>query len=176
MRAVKETVKLRRSLVKTDPEKFNPDLANSLILFAICLSDIGHREEALAAVEEAIWLCQSLSLVLPEIFGPTLEDSLILFESYLSDSFQTYKATSLQPDTARLMIGHRQKAAPEKVVELRRSFAHPEKFNPVLVVWGYTRDDVVTYVESKDNYTPNRATFTLSLSRPTLTPSRVPAL
>jgi tetratricopeptide (TPR) repeat protein len=51
---MQEAVDIRRPLAQTLPGAFLPDLAVSLNNLGICLSDLGRREEALAATQEAV--------------------------------------------------------------------------------------------------------------------------
>ena len=63
----------------------NPDLARSLNNLSICLSDLGHREEALEAVQECVALYRDLARDRPNAFNPDLARSLNTLSICLSD-------------------------------------------------------------------------------------------
>jgi hypothetical protein len=52
--ATQEAVTSYRSLAKTRPDAFLPDLATSLNNLGFMLSELGRREDALAATQEAV--------------------------------------------------------------------------------------------------------------------------
>jgi hypothetical protein len=69
-------VGLYRGLAAARPDAFTPDLATSLNNPANRLSDLGRREDALAAAEEAVRLRRALAAARPDAFGLELARSL----------------------------------------------------------------------------------------------------
>ncbi|NLU75657.1 tetratricopeptide repeat protein [Streptomyces sp. HNM0575] len=74
--AAQKAVAIRRELAATAPERFRPDLANSLNNLGNRLSKLGRVEEALASVQEAVGLYRELAAAAPERFRPDLANSL----------------------------------------------------------------------------------------------------
>jgi len=75
--------------VQARPDAFRPDLAGSLNNLSNQLSDLGRREEALAAVEEAVTLHQYLYGRYPAVFARPLTQSLALTGYILRGSGST---------------------------------------------------------------------------------------
>ena len=67
---------IRRQLAEARPDAFLPDLATSLNNLSDRLSDLGRREEALAAIEEAVAIRRQLAEARPDAFLPDLAMSL----------------------------------------------------------------------------------------------------
>ncbi len=76
---------LYRKLVKDRPDVFLPDLGMSLHNLGIRLSDLGWREEALAAAKEAVEIYRHLAADHPDVFLPDLASSLNNLGGRLSD-------------------------------------------------------------------------------------------
>ena len=75
-------MELYRQLAAARPDAFLPDLASSLNNLGIRLSDLGRREEALAASQEAVDIRRQLAAARPDAFLPDLARSV----SVLSDA------------------------------------------------------------------------------------------
>ena len=109
-----------QAVAHEDPDAFPPDLATSLNNLANRLSDLGRREEALAAAEEAVRLRRVLAAARPDAFTPDLAGSLNNLAAFLSD------------------LGRREEAleAAEEAVRLRRvlAAARPDAFTPDLAM------------------------------------------
>ena len=58
-------MKIRRRLAEERPDAFLPDLATSLNNQSARLSDLGRREDALAAIEEAVKIRRRLAEAAP---------------------------------------------------------------------------------------------------------------
>jgi tetratricopeptide (TPR) repeat protein len=69
-------VQIRRALAAARPDAFTPDLAMSLNNLAAGLSELGRREEALAAAQEAADLYRALAAARPDAFLPDLATSI----------------------------------------------------------------------------------------------------
>jgi tetratricopeptide (TPR) repeat protein len=65
-----------RQLADTRPDAFLPNLARSLNNQSACLSELGRREDALAAIEEAVTAYRQLADTRPDAFLPDLAGSL----------------------------------------------------------------------------------------------------
>jgi tetratricopeptide (TPR) repeat protein len=96
-----------RSLAEARPDAFRPDLALSLNNYSNHLSELGRREDALAAIEEAVRIRRILAEARPDAFRPDLASSLNNYSNCLSD------------------LGRREDAlaAIEEAVRIRRSLA-----------------------------------------------------
>jgi tetratricopeptide (TPR) repeat protein len=95
-------VRLRRTLAASRPDAFTPDLAMSLNNLASFLSDLGRREEALAAAEEAVRLRRTLAASRPDAFTPDLARSLNNLGGFLSDLGRRQEALAAAEDAVRL--------------------------------------------------------------------------
>jgi tetratricopeptide (TPR) repeat protein len=71
-----EAVDIFRRLAETKPDAVLPDLARGLTNLGVDLSDLGRREEALAATQEAIDIRRRLAETRPDAFLPDLATSL----------------------------------------------------------------------------------------------------
>ncbi len=111
---------LRGELKRRDKETSKSLLAAGLNNFSNRLSDLGHREDALAASKEAVALYRQLAAARPDAFRPGLATSLNNLSNRLSD------------------IGHREDAlaAGEEAVAIRRALAaaRPDAFRPDLAM------------------------------------------
>ena len=76
-----------------------PDLAGSLNNLANMLSDLGRREEALAAAEEAVRLYRTLAQARPDAFMPDLAMSLNNLANMLSDLGRPEEALAAAEET-----------------------------------------------------------------------------
>jgi tetratricopeptide (TPR) repeat protein len=83
-RGGQEAVDIYRRLAAAHPDAFLPDLAMSLPLGGR-LSDLGRREEALAAAQEAVDIYRRLAAARPDAFLPDLAMSLSNLGGRLSD-------------------------------------------------------------------------------------------
>ena len=63
-------------LAELRPDAFTPDLAGALNNLSNHLSDLGRREEALAAVGECVGLRRLLAELRPDAFTPDLAEAL----------------------------------------------------------------------------------------------------
>src|SRR5271155_1979912 len=70
------TANPQRRLAQTRPDAFLPDLATSLNNLGGDLSNLGRREEALAASQEAVDIRRRLAQTRPDAFLPDLATSL----------------------------------------------------------------------------------------------------
>jgi tetratricopeptide (TPR) repeat protein len=97
-----------------------PDIAMWLNSLALRLSDLGRREEALAAIEEAVQLYRGLAGARPDAFIPDLATSLNNLAKMLSDLGRPEEAL----------------AAIEEAVQLYRGLpgARPDAFTPNLAL------------------------------------------
>ncbi|KAF9504632.1 hypothetical protein BS47DRAFT_1354978, partial [Hydnum rufescens UP504] len=84
LKANAEAVNIYHSLAADRPV-FRSDFTDSLHHLSICLSEIGHRKEALAATEEALTIYRPLTTDRPDVFRPDLTRSLGNFSIYLSE-------------------------------------------------------------------------------------------
>ncbi len=75
-----------RGLAKDRPDAFLPDLAGSLNNLGNRLSDLGRREDALAAAQEAVDIRRKLAKDRPDAFLPDLALSLGALGSILRES------------------------------------------------------------------------------------------
>jgi hypothetical protein len=78
-----------RPRAQAESDAFNPDLATSLNNLANRLSDLGRREEALAAAQEAADLYRALAAQRPDAFNPDLATSLGTLGFFLRQDEQT---------------------------------------------------------------------------------------
>ncbi|WP_114913236.1 tetratricopeptide repeat protein [Acidibrevibacterium fodinaquatile] len=113
-------VAVLRAAVSRDPEAVTTALAGSLNNLANRLSDLGRREDALAAAEEAVTLSRTLAAAQPDAFTPDLATSLNTLANCLSALGQREDAL----------------AAAEEAVTLRRALAaaRPDAFTPDLAM------------------------------------------
>lgn len=65
-----------RSMPRSRPDAFLPDLAASLNNQSIRLTDPGRQEDALAAIEEAVTIRPDLARARPRLFGSAFSSSL----------------------------------------------------------------------------------------------------
>ncbi|MFE5517389.1 tetratricopeptide repeat protein [Streptomyces virginiae] len=65
-----------RGLAKANPETYLPALASSLNNLAVCLGQVGRREEALTAIQEAIGLRRGMAEANADAYHPDLASSL----------------------------------------------------------------------------------------------------
>ena len=56
---------------------FRPELALALNNLSNCLTELGRREEALAAIQEAVTIRRQLADARPDVFRPDLAMSLL---------------------------------------------------------------------------------------------------
>jgi len=107
------------SLIKDESEAKSRygTLINNL---AVCLSDLGRREEALQAAQKAVDIYRDLAAAQPDAFRPNLAMSLSNLANRLSN------------------LGHREEAlaAAQKAVDIRRDLAaaRPDAFRPDLAM------------------------------------------
>src|SRR5262249_51228792 len=81
--ASQEAVAIHRGLAETRPDAFLPDLAMSLNNLGEDLSNLGRREEALAASQEAVAIKRRLAETRPNAFLPNLATILAAHGSAL---------------------------------------------------------------------------------------------
>src|ERR1700677_2662432 len=74
--AIEEAVTTYRTLARTRPDAFLPDLALSLNNLATCLSGLEQREEALTAIEEALTIRRALAYTRRNTYLLSLAQSL----------------------------------------------------------------------------------------------------
>ena len=81
------------ALAAARPDAFTPDLAGSLHNLAICLSELGRREDALAAAEEAVRLLKPYFLQQPAAFAKAII-------AYARDYIRRCELAGREPDVA----------------------------------------------------------------------------
>jgi len=149
----RQAVSHHRELAADQPDASTPDLANALNNLSLRLSDLGWREDALAAAEEAVSIYRQLAADRPDAFTlglATLLNNLSLhlsdlgwreralavnqealdihlqLEAYLQDPFDPGLATVLNNLSSRLSdLGHREDALAmiEAAVSIYRQLA-----------------------------------------------------
>ena len=85
------------------PEAFTPDLAGSLNNLAAMLSELGRREEALAAATEAVTIRRDLARARPEAFTRNLTVSLNTLAAILSALGQREEAMAAVQEAKDLL-------------------------------------------------------------------------
>jgi tetratricopeptide (TPR) repeat protein len=78
-------VETYRHLAAADPATYAPDLAVSLNNLSNRLSDLGRREEALAAIEESVEIRRPLAAANPTAYAPNLAGALNNLSNCLSE-------------------------------------------------------------------------------------------
>jgi tetratricopeptide (TPR) repeat protein len=149
----RQAVSHRRELAVDQPDASTPDLANALNNLSLRLSDLGWREDAVAAAEEAVSIYRQLAAARPDTFTlglATVLNNLSLrlsdlgwreralavnqealdihlqLEAYLQDPFDPGLATTLNNLSSRLSdLGHREDALAmiEAAVSIYRQLA-----------------------------------------------------
>ena len=118
----------RERLLRDENERDHASLANLLNNLSVRLSDLGRREDALAAIEEALAIQRDLAAARPDVFRPDLATSLNSLSNRLS------------------ALGRREDAlaAIEEAVAIRRDFAaaRPDAF----------RSDLATSLNNLSNH------------------------
>ncbi|HNU27817.1 MAG TPA: tetratricopeptide repeat protein, partial [Sedimentisphaerales bacterium] len=111
---------VHKKLAAARPDAFLPDLATSLNNLATLLSELGRREEALAAGQRAVEIREKLAAARPDAFLPYLAMSLNNLANLLSE------------------LGRREEAlaAGQRAVEIREKLAaaRPDAFLPGLAM------------------------------------------
>ena len=109
-----------RQLAAASPDAMTPDLAWTLNILSLRLSELGRREEALAAAEEAVDLYRQLAAARPDAFTPGLAGAVNNLAKALSE------------------LGRREEAlaAAEEAVGLygQLAAARPDAFTPGLAM------------------------------------------
>jgi tetratricopeptide (TPR) repeat protein len=95
-------VGLYRRLAARNADAFQPDLAMSLNNLSVDLSDLGQREDALAASHEAVELYRQLVARNGEAFQPDLATSLSNLGTRLSDLGRHEEALAAQREAGQL--------------------------------------------------------------------------
>lgn len=76
MKATQEAIEMYRELAEDNPERYQPDLAESLRQLGIELDELGRPAESMAVTEEAMALYRKLARDNPDQYRPALAASL----------------------------------------------------------------------------------------------------
>jgi tetratricopeptide (TPR) repeat protein len=71
-----EAVEIFRELAAATPDRFRPDLAESLVRLGVRFSELGRPADALRVTEEAVEIFRELAAATPDRFRPDLAESL----------------------------------------------------------------------------------------------------
>jgi tetratricopeptide (TPR) repeat protein len=96
-------VDIRRGLAQANPQAFLPDLAMSLTSLGNRLSELGRREEALAAAQEAVDIRRRLAQANPQAFLPDLAKSLNNLGDRLSEVKRSQEALEAYEEAVRAL-------------------------------------------------------------------------
>ena len=94
------------------PDAFLPDLARSLNNLGNVLSDLGRREDALAAAQEAVEIYRRLAAERPDAFRPDLAGSLNNLAQLLSDLGRREEALAAAQEAVELCRAPRRRSGP----------------------------------------------------------------
>ena len=116
--AEQEAVAIRRELAAADPDRYRPDLAQSLTGLGITFSELGRPAEALAAEQEAVAIRRELAAADPDRYRPYLAQSLSNLGASHSELGRPAEAL----------------AAEQEAVAIRRELAaaDPDRYRPSL--------------------------------------------
>jgi tetratricopeptide (TPR) repeat protein len=109
-----EAISIRRQLAAADPDRYRPDLANSVRDLGILLSDVGRPAEALPATQEAVQIHRELAAANPERYRSDLARSLVNLGNRLNEVGRPADALPVTEEAAQ---GFRELAA-----------AHPDRY------------------------------------------------
>jgi tetratricopeptide (TPR) repeat protein len=100
--SMQEAVGIYRSLTATSPERYLPDLGDSLSYLGVLLGDLGQHADALPVAEEAVKILRTVASANPSRYGPHLARSLSNLGMTLQQLGRFEEATAAQQEAVAI--------------------------------------------------------------------------